>query len=226
LKILIEQIYGSQEGFDLHLQKLCLDLEDSKEYEALENGWCVFDNKWYLSRSTRIDLSFYDDPKPIEGYTFEYTENLSCLDDVKRVNHDFLAYKKFPAIYDLETDMNRTSWLLCKRGGGICAFTKFNQYDGGLESNLTAWDYSEPQARIGAKIVNFEIQVAKDKGYKYLYIGPGCGKSAKYKCSFKGFEWWNGMEWITDKKLYKNLCDRDDSIETLKELCQIYAEKP
>jgi len=225
LKIIIEQIYGSQEGFDLHLQKLRLDLEDSKESDALERGWCIFDKIWYLSRSTRIDLSFYSEPKQIKGYTFEYVEDMSNFDDIMRVNKDFLAYKGFPSIYDLQTDLDRTSWLLCKKEGKLCAFTKFNQYDGGLESNLTAWDYSEPQTRIGAKIVNFEIQVAKDKGYKYLYIGPGCGKSAKYKCLFPGFQWWNGMEWTTDKTLYKYLCDRDDSIETLKELCQVYAKK-
>lgn len=222
MKITIEQIFGSQEQIDLHLQKLILNLQDSPENEALEKGWTIFNNKWYLSRSTRIKVDNYKLPKPIEGYTFEYTENHKVTEEIEKVNRDFLAYKGFEPLYDLNTDLNRTSWMLVKRKGILCAFTKFNMYEGGLESNLSSWDYSEPEKRIGSKLVDYEVDIARSKGYKYLYIGPGCGKSAKYKASFKGFQWWDGENWTDDRKKYLELCDRDANIETLKQLSGLF----
>lgn len=225
LKIIVEQIYGSQQKVDLHLQRLKLQLNESSEKEAIENGWLIFDGGWYSSRSTRINCDFYSNEKikNDKSYTYDFIENGEATSEIEKVYDNFLAYKKFPKLYKLEIDQERTSWLICRKNNVMCAFTKFNMYDGGIESSLTAWDYSEPKASIGKKILFHEIDVAKTLNYKYLYIGSGYGFSGKYKADFRGFEWWDGENWSTDKNTYKELCERDEKVGTLKELSEIYA---
>ena len=224
MRIILDQMYGRQDCIDLHLTKIKLDLEGSRELEALENGWAIFNDVWYLSRSTRINLESYTkQPKLIVGYTFNFSEERAASLEIKEVYKKFIDYKSFTELYDLDTDIDRTSWLLVRKDQELCAFTKFNMYDGGIESNLSAWDYSEPKKSISKKLIDYEAQVAIAKGYKYLYFGPGCGACCKYKSLIRGFEWWDGMNWSTDKELYNELCDRDESVVTLEDLSKIYA---
>jgi hypothetical protein len=44
-------------------------------------------------------------------------------------------------------------------------------------------------------------------------MGSGYEKSSEYKAKYKGFEWWTGTEWSTNKKLYKRLCRRDSKLD-------------
>lgn len=226
MKIELEQVYGSQEAIDLQLVKPKLILEDTKECEALANGWAIYHRNWYLSRLTRIKVSEYNLPKPIKNY--EITKVFGALDpeyleQVEKVYNAFIVKKGFTPLYDFYADMERSSWILVSKDNTVRAFTKFHQYDGALESNLTAWDYSEPNASIGRKLIEYEVDIARNFNYDYLYIGPGYNKSSLYKADLKGFEWWTGTDWSADKNKYKELCLRDDTITTLKELSNLYA---
>jgi hypothetical protein len=49
-------------------------------------------------------------------------------------------------------------------------------------------------------------------------MGSGYEQGSEYKASYKGFEWWTGTEWSTDKKLYKRLCRRDSRIDSFRDL--------
>ena len=224
MKVRYEHIYGSEEQFDLQFLKPILDLEDSKEVEALEQGWGIGEGKWYNSRSTRIRLNEYDTPKKVSGYKFNYNKTLTPeqYQQVDAAYQAFLDYKGFKRIYNLTPNDPRTSWLLCE-SDKVHAFTMFTEYDGGLESNLTAWDYSEIKKSIGKYIIGYEVEIARQRGFQHLYIGPGYGMSAIYKGYLKGFEWWTGMEWSTDIDKYVMLCQRDDTILTIEDLSNLYA---
>ena len=224
MKVRFEHIYGSEEQFDLQFLKPTLDLENSKEVEALEQGWAINDGKWYNCRSTRICLDTYNSPKKISGYNFIYQKKLSSeqFEQVDAAYQAFLDYKGFKRIYNLIPNDPRTSWLLCA-SDKINAFTMFTEYDGALESNLTAWDYSELKKSIGKHIIGYEVDIARQRGLQHLYIGPGYGASAIYKGYLKGFEWWTGMEWSTDIDKYVMLCQRDDTILTIEDLSKLYA---
>ena len=41
MRVLLDHFYGSEEHFDLQLVKLNLDLENSREIEAVEKGWAI-----------------------------------------------------------------------------------------------------------------------------------------------------------------------------------------
>ena len=227
MRVLLDHFYGSEEQFNLILVNLVLDLEDSREVEAVEAGWANNDNQWYVCRSTRLSISFYNKPKKISGYSFIHKKTLTDQEfqEVEEVYQKFLDYKGFNKINELLPDNPRTSWLLCK-SDRIHAFTMFTEYDGALESNLTAWDYSEIKKSIGKHIIGYEVEIARQKGLEHLYIGPGYGKSAIYKAYLKGFQWWTGMEWSNDIDKYISLCERDNTILTIEDLSKLYENSP
>jgi arginyl-tRNA--protein-N-Asp/Glu arginylyltransferase len=226
MKTIINNVYGEIGRFDVQVFHLKLELEESKEHEALDSGWSIHNNIWYQSRLTRIDLQRYDKtPKQIKNYSFTYVDKDPPMTEIKNVFNKFVELRGFAYLYDITSDSDRSSWLIVKRSDEIVAFTKFIKYDGGLESQFTAWDYSEPRLSIGTKIVDYEVEIAKKMGLRYLYIGPGYGKAAYYKYKFKGFEWWTGSEWRTDTEEYKSICDRDSGINTLEDLYKLIREK-
>ena len=108
------------------------------------------------------------------------------------------------------------------RDNELVAFTKFVRYENSLESQITAWDYSDPKASIGRKIVAYEVDVARKLGAANLYIGPCYGLGAKYKAAFKGFEWWTGREWTTDRALLFDLLERDSATKSLADLNETF----
>ena len=225
MRVTYDHFFGLEETIDLQLVKLNLHLEGSREVEAVEQGWAMNEGVWYNCRSTRLAVNRYGDPKRIKGYVAQQTSTLTQdeLSQVNEVYETFIQLKGFKKLYELMPNDPKTSWLLL-RSDKIHAFTMFNEYDGALESNLTAWDYSNPKDSLGKRIVEYEIAVAKLKGYEHLYIGPGYGSSAVYKSKLKGFEWWTGSEWSTDVDKYSALCVRDDAVKTLEQLGKLYAE--
>ena len=39
-----------------------------------------------------------------------------------------------------------------------------------------------------------------------------------YKSRFDGFEFWTGRSWVSNKNMYKKLCEKDSSIESILDL--------
>ena len=67
-----------------------------------------------------------------------------------------------------------------------------------------------------------EFYLANQKGYDYVYTGPGYEKSSIYKADLKGFEWWTGNEWSTDRNKFIKLCKRDSKVKTLEDISKIW----
>jgi hypothetical protein len=223
MKTKTNHFFGRQDHYDLQLVKLELDLESSREHEALDQGWSIYDGKWIQSRLTRLRLdAWVKSPKPLKGHTVQYVHSFVKSDEVEQVYAKFLEYKGFNPHFDLYCDMDRSSVVEVRKDGKLTAFTKFVEYDGGIESQFTVWDYADPKMSLGRKIVDFEIQNAKDLGYDFLYIGPGYDDSSVYKSSFPGFEWWTGSEWSTDKDKYIELCKSDASVQNLDDLNDLF----
>ena len=64
--------------------------------------------------------------------------------------------------------------------------TKYNKND--VYSVQFAWDYANPELRLGIKSIEHECAYYKNLGYKYYYLG----EAHKYKQNFQGFEILNG----------------------------------
>jgi hypothetical protein len=220
MKTKIHPIFGNVSQYDLQVYDLELDLENSREVDALEQGWLINDNKWYNSRSVRIDINLFDKkPKPLKGYKVTYAEAIEDMSDIGTVFGMFTARRNLDDIYTIEIDLERATWILVHNDmGDLVAFSKMTKYNGGIETQFTAWDYSEPKASISRHLVAYEVELVKKMGYSHLYIGSGYGSIGIYKSQFKGFEWWDGNQWSTDIDKYVEVCNRDDSIKTLQDL--------
>lgn len=229
MKTKINHIFGNQEDLDLQIVKLSLDLENSKELEALEQGWLIYDNKWYNSRSVRINIDNYKPQgasnKKLKKYSFVYHDHFYINDEVINVYNTFINLKQFKKIYRLDTDIERSSGVFVyDYNHKLVAYTKMVKYEGGIESQFTVWDYSEPKASIGKNIIDYEIEVAKNLGHKYLYIGPAYGINSTYKINLSGFEWWNGENWNIDEHKMFQLLERDTKIKTLEDLSDAFIQ--
>jgi len=223
MKTKISHLYGNQEDLDLQLVKLSLDLEDTKESEALEKGWLIYDNIWYASRSSRIKIDDYKPQKQnkkLQKYSFYYQDTFNMTEEVIDVYITFINIKKFKKTYKLDTDLERSSGVFVYNNetNKLVAFTKMVKYEGGIESQFTVWDYSEPKASIGKVIIDYEIEAAKKLGHKYLYIGPIYGLNSIYKTNLSGFQWWDGENWINNDHTLFKLLESDSNIKTLEDL--------
>jgi len=220
IKIKTTHLFGSQERWDLQLVKQELEVDSLDEREALSKGW-LFCNSWYPCRSVRIKLDKYKSkPLKYKYYISDYDDQAKALSHT--IFQDFLKYKNFNTDYNIFTDLERSKWLFLEEDNRNVTFTKFNMYDGGIESQFTAWNYHKPKLSLGKVIVDYEVEFARNMGFDYLYIGQGYENGSKYKSSFKGFEWWTGSEWSTDKELYEQYCDRDSKINSLNDLEELF----
>ena len=223
MKTYFDHIYGDQENLDLHIVRPHLDLENSSETEALENGWYIYDDAWYQARIVRLDLSLYHrTPRLIKNHEVIYRDYFKCSEEYEEVYNKFLDFKNFKVHYKLNYDLNRSACIEVRKDNKLVAFTKLLKYDIGIESVFTVWDYAEPKLSIGSKIIDYEVDYAKYLGHRHLYIGPGYGEGGIYKSNFDGFEWWTGKEWSKDAVKYIQLCNRDSEVKTLEQLDKIY----
>lgn len=201
---------------------------------------------WYQSRSTRIDLASYVPRFRHHNHNGQQVKVKHIIpgseDDLKLVGiqtvyKHYIKRKKFKDLYDpLSYVCPRTSFLLFYLGDELVGFTKMRQYhwheelldasdnilfpeisgrgsSPGMESVLHA-----STVPISAITADLEIQWARDNGAHTYYMGSGYERGSEYKASYKGFEWWTGEVWSTQKKTYRRLCKRDSDIELIRDL--------
>ncbi len=72
------------------------------------------------------------------------------------------------------------------------------------------YDLSLIRKSFGLWLMINEIEEAKRSGSKYMYIGTGYNKKAKYKMNFDNLEFWDGTSWCADKKKLKAKADTDE----------------
>jgi hypothetical protein len=70
----------------------------------------------------------------------------------------------------------------CLVGSEMCIRDRYNKDD--VYSVQFAWDYANPELRLGIKSIEHECAYYKSLGYKYYYLG----EAHKYKENFDGFE--------------------------------------
>ncbi len=60
--------------------------------------------------------------------------------------------------------------------------------------------------------LDLELIWAQEHMIDNYYMGPGYEKSSEYKANYRGFQWWTGSEWSTNKRQYRRLCKRDSKL--------------
>ena len=70
------------------------------------------------------------------------------------------------------------------------------------------YDLALTKQSFGAFLMLHAIKSAKNEGFKYMYLGNVYGEKALYKTNYQPLEFWNGNDWVDDKKALRALAKR------------------
>jgi len=246
MELLFDHTLGKQEQQDLVICRPMAIVEQDEEVEALDRGWLALDHPvmgkevFYQSRSTRIDVDKYrprfkrhtHDGQEI-GYKVIDASEMVRLLSLPVIYKQYMKRKNFGADYDPFAHYHaRDQFMVFYLGtaDNIVGFTKQKRYRY-QEDNYSTIDNFDSRDLAGLESVihantipisditlDMEIEWASNNYVRYFYMGSGYEQSSEYKANYKGFEWWTGTEWSTDKRQYRKLCRRDSRIETLKDV--------
>ena len=246
MELLFDHSLGKQEQQDLVICRPMAIVEHDEEEEALDGGWLALDHPvadrevFYQSRSTRINLDLYRPRYKRHEYNgqdigikvIDASEMVKLL-GLPHIYRQYMERKNFGVDYDPFTHYHpRDQFMIFYLGtaDNIVGFTKQKKYRYPEENYSTIDSYdSKDLAGIESVIhantipisditLDLEIDWAQNNYVAYFYMGSGYETSSEYKANYRGFEWWTGTEWSTNKRQYRRLCRRDSKIETLKDL--------
>ena len=246
MELLFDHTLGKQEQQDLVICKPMAIVDQDEESEALDRGWLALDQPvmdrevFYQSRSTRIDVDKYKpryrrhthDGQEIGYKVIDASEMVKLL-SLPTIYKQYMKRKNFGADYDPFAHYHaRDQFMVFYLGtaDNIVGFTKQKRYRY-QEDNYSTIDTYDSRDLAGLESVvhansipisditlDLEIEWASNNYVRYFYMGSGYEQSSEYKANYKGFEWWTGTRWSTDKRQYRKLCRRDSRIETLKDV--------
>lgn len=190
----------------------------------VEEGWAI--NEWetplqlYQARQVRIASWCRDFPLP-DGveWMVNHTPRGDEYVDVYEAYRAKHGYSDHLSIHDTISKIDEEMKVAVEfwKGSDMVAFTliRTKPYFASLQF---CWDYAEPELRLGYLSQKIEQLLAHEYGYAHAYIGPGYGRISKYKASAKGFEFWTGSVWSSDREIYLSLCERDDELKSIKDI--------
>lgn len=136
----------------------------------------------------RVDLS------KTNYQVLPYTQLLSSvarddrMDDLQRIYSQYCTYKDFDSVMPLFAGMifdKYTDVITYHPNSKLCAFSLVKRYDReNAEALQFAWDYADPDLRLGIESLKHECAYYKQQGFKYLYLGL----ANDYKKQIDGYE--------------------------------------
>ena len=246
MELIFDHSLGKQEQQDLVVCRPMAMVDQDEEADAIDRGWLALDHPvmdkevFYQSRSTRIDLDRYR-PR-YKSHTYEGQEigykiidasEMVKLLSLPNIYRQYMKRKNFGADYDPFGHYHaRDQFMVFYLGtaDNVVGFTKQKKYRY-QEDNYHTIDNYDSRDLAGLESVvhantipisditlDMEIEWAANNYVRYFYMGSGYELSSEYKANYRGFEWWTGTKWSTNKKQYRKLCRRDSRIETLKDV--------
>jgi hypothetical protein len=246
MELLFDHTLGKQEQQDLVICRPMAIVDEDEEAEAIDRGWLALDHPvsdhevFYQSRSTRIDMDKYrprykshtHNGEQIGVKVIDASEMVKLL-SLPYIYKQYMKRKNFGADYDPFGHYHKRDQFMVFYQGtadNIVGFTKQKRYRY-QEVNYSSIDTFDSQDLAGLESVihantvpisditlDLELEWASHHFVRYFYMGSGYEKSSEYKANYRGFEWWTGTKWSTNKKQYKRLCRRDSKIDSLRDL--------
>jgi Arginine-tRNA-protein transferase, C terminus len=111
---------------------------------------------------------------------------LSEFTGLPTIYKKYCEYKKFASVMPLfNSQFYESDVLGYYHNNVLVAFSLIKVYDDkNVETVQFAWDYENPELRLGIESLKNECALYKARGFKYLYLGL----ADKYKEQFDGFE--------------------------------------
>lgn len=186
MKIIFDHSKGqfTSDGSSL-LEVYAIKENETTEY-MFDNGWLPFREKWYQTRSSRLELAPISSrrKKELSRLTVSDTGNLSSI--VERA----IVYNKFDKNY-LKEYLSIMNYMFffddC-----FCGIVNF--FDDVPFYTFMIWDEAKKNHSYGTLSFYYLIDKFYNLGHKYLYISEYYPQFA-YKIKLQGFQWWDGNSW-------------------------------
>ena len=246
MELLFDHTLGKQEQQDLVICRPMAIVDPDEEAEAIDRGWLALDHPvlkkevFYQSRSTRINLDYYRPRYKTHtyegqeiGYKIIDASEMVKLLSLPSIYRQYMKRKNFGADYDPFGNYHKRDQFMVFYIGtadNIVGFTKQKKYRY-QEDNYSTIDTFDSKDLAGLESVihantipisditlDLEIEWASNNYVSYFYMGSGYELSSEHKANYRGFEWWTGTQWSTNKREYRRLCRRDSRIENLRDL--------
>lgn len=178
---------------------------------------------WIQVRSTRINIPlcslernntynrFYKGGFSIERVYFKDLKN-----HIPSMQTVFNQYKKLKEIDEdlnfkkLDLFSNIILFVAYDKDKNPYAYNLGFLYDSSLVLSFNFQINNDKYYSVGSVLRSEVRKWCVDNGIEYYYIGDGYEDWGIYKSSeSRGFEWWNGKDWITDVDSYVSLCNKD-----------------
>jgi arginyl-tRNA--protein-N-Asp/Glu arginylyltransferase len=187
--------------------------EGENPADALAQGWIPWDGDWYNLRSVRINLDHYKPHETTKRIGKKIKTVYALFEDTpeyREIYQKYLDYHGYERTITWE-QLFTGNVLLYHYEGKLIGYSLVEVYGDSMVATQFVWDYEEPKLSLGRVAQMQECYLAKEMGLKYVYILGGYEECCMYKADFYGFEFWTGINWLDDKKLFKELCKRDES---------------
>lgn len=130
----------------------------------------------------RIDLS-KTNYKKLSNW--QYLSNFDLLPNIYKA---YCEHKKFESVMPLFHNQfvdQQIDVIGYYEGFKLVAFSLIKRHDSvNAEALQFAWDYSNPDLKLGIESLKHECAVYKERGFQYLYLG----EAHDYKRQIDGFE--------------------------------------
>lgn len=118
---------------------------------------------------------------------FRYLYHFDIV-ELNRIYKEYCEYKQFASvmpIFDIQYHDENTDVIGYYNDNNLVAFSLIKTYDSkNAECLQFAWNYKEPDLKLGIESLKNECAVYKERGFKYLYLG----QADKYKSQLDGYE--------------------------------------
>jgi pyruvate-formate lyase-activating enzyme len=113
--------------------------------------------------------------------------NSETFNEYNRIYREYCSYKNFESVMPLFpsqcNDVNVE--IICYYDDKFVAWDMIRLHDEhNAEALQFAWDYKNPDLKLGIESLKNACAIYKERGFKYLYLG----EVAKYKQQINGYE--------------------------------------
>ena len=241
MKIFFHHIAGKMTDLSLIYCNVYAQIEPCEETKALEGGWAIDEwtqknpRYWFQGRQTRISVNSLKYNKKTRKI-LNRCPDITCevkkysdtnIDEIQKVYDKYMEYRGFVddlgeggPKHQVELDPENKLVFHYYHKGILRAYTLVRTYDNSpaVTGLQFCWDYHDTNMSLGKYSVIKELEWAREKGIKYLYMMPGYEETCIYKRDFTGFEFWDGKRWSADKNMYVEMCKNDSKIKTFQDM--------
>jgi hypothetical protein len=126
------------------------------------------------------------------------------IDQLQSLYKTYCIYKKFKSvmpIFNSEFTDHKNNVIAYHNNDNMIAFSLIRIYDEeNVEAIQFAWDYKNPELKLGFRSLEHECAFYKGLGYKFYYLGA----EQEYKNQIKGYELLGNYDDIYDYEVKEN----------------------